>query len=267
MWRSGKLESFRINMEVQTVWTSLQSCPQFGEGSSDFLDDPVVPFFSGECLQQDSATDFWLILELLSANSILIARHKRSMHMVVDNMWNRLANCFAKMEWWRLLAWKICFFAGIPECRSASGSQMCSSVGGWTLAGAAELTSNIFPLQQGQPGASHRVGQFGFCHPKADYLWLARGWAASAWMRRAEGKIVLREPSQSWLGTSSCFWGKQEQGTIGGMRNDSICFCRTHFKKWELIKCSAWVHVLPLAHLHAKCYRMLLTFSWKNACY
>lgn len=72
-----------------------------------------------------------------------------------------------------LLAWKICFVAGIPDCRIASGSQMCSSAGGWTLSGTAEITSSPFPLQQGQPGASQPVGQFGIWHPKADYLWLA----------------------------------------------------------------------------------------------
>lgn len=134
-----------------------------GEGRSDFLDDPVVPFFV-ECLQQDRATDFWLTLEVLSAKLTLVVRHKRSTHEVpitcgidlpiVLLKWiHEVSSCLKDLL--------CCWIPGrdsLSGCRIASGSQLLSSAGGWTLAGTAGISSSIFPLHQGQHGASQRRG-------------------------------------------------------------------------------------------------------------
>lgn len=163
----------------------------------------VVPLFS---VEQDSASDFWWMMEVLSASSILIARHKTSMHQVTDNMWDRLANCFAKKESWR-------FF--LPEISAGSWRSFLPAVGlvlalrcaarlvaapGWPC----WVPSSIFPCSRGFPALWAiwiLPSQGWFYHP----------WAASAQMRRAKGRIVLREHPRANFAPSAASKGSKSE--------------------------------------------------------
>lgn len=137
-----------------------------------------------------------------------------------------------------LLAWDL-FFAGSwegfsPCCGIGSGSQVCSSVGGCTWLALLSPQQHL-PLQQGLPST---LGNLGFAIPRL--IFTHPGLLLPKWGEQREGLCwgSIPEPTlhpQLLL---------KEAGVRNNWRNDSICFCRTHFRNLEFTKWSAWMHVL-----------------------